>query len=174
MSSAGEVGLTPMADPQVVTRPQQLYVGIRGAVTMDTMRSIADRIPVIIGWLTDRGIPVAGAPFLRYWVIDMERRLDVEAGVPVAEPVDGDGEVSPGVLPAGSFATVTHVGPYEELVGATAALLTWADEHGLAFDVRPSPEGDVWACRLECYHTNPIEVPDPARQETELALKLAE
>jgi effector-binding domain-containing protein len=163
-----------MADPQVLARPEQPYVGIRRTVTMDTIRSIADRIPVLIGWLGQRGIAPAGAPFLRYRVIDMERELDIEAGVPVAEPVDGEGEVSPGTLPAGRYATATHVGPYDGLVDATAALLTWADDQGLEFDVRDSPAGDVWGCRLEIFNTNPVEEPDPARQETVLAFRLAD
>ena len=163
-----------MPDPHVQTRPEQPYVGIRRTVTMDTIGSIADRIPVLIGWLRERDIAPAGAPFLRYRVIDMERELDIEAGVPVAEPVEGDGDVTPGTLPAGRYATATHVGPYEGLIDATAALLTWADDRGLAFDVRDSPDGDVWAAGFEVFNTNPLEEPDPARQETVLAFRLAE
>jgi effector-binding domain-containing protein len=146
-----------MAEPQILTRPEQPYVGIRRTVTMDTIRSIADRIPVLIGWLDERGVAPAGAPFLRYWVIDMEHGLDVEAGVPVAEPSQGDGEVSSGVLPAGRYATVTHTGPYEGLVDATAALLAWTDAQGVALEVQDSTDGAVWGCRLEIYNTNPLE-----------------
>jgi hypothetical protein len=42
----------------------------------------------------------AGAPFLKHNVIDMARQLEIEAGVPVAAPVDGDGEVFSAVLSA--------------------------------------------------------------------------
>ena len=73
-----------MAEPRIVTRPEQPYVGIRAAVTLRPIGRVADRIGELIGWLAARGEAPAGAPFLRYWVIDMERRLDVEAGVPTA------------------------------------------------------------------------------------------
>jgi effector-binding domain-containing protein len=163
-----------VADPHVLTRPEQPYVGIRRTVTMDTISRVADRIPVLIGWLNERGVALAGAPFLRYRVIDMERQLDVEAGVPVAARCEGDGDVSFGVLPAGRYATFTYTGPCDGLVSATAALLAWTDAQGVALAVEPSADGDVWVCRLEIYMTNPLEQPDPARLETELAFMLAD
>jgi len=47
----------------------------------------------------------------------MMRELEVEAGVPVAVAVHGDAQVSSGVLPAGRYATLTHVGHPGELPG---------------------------------------------------------
>jgi RNA polymerase sigma-70 factor (ECF subfamily) len=162
-----------MSSPQVVTRPGQPYVGVRDSVTITTIGRLADRIPQLIGWLGERGSAPAGAPFLRYRVIDMAGRIEVEAGVPVAVPVDGDGEVFAAELPAGRYATVTHVGHPDGLLDATTALLAWADAQGLAWDVHGSPDGDVWGCRLEVFNTNPMEQPDPSRWETDLVFKLA-
>lgn len=59
--------------PEIVERAEQRYVGIRRSVTLTTIGSIADRLPERFGWLGQRGAPPAGAPFLRYDVIDMER-----------------------------------------------------------------------------------------------------
>ena len=39
-----------------------------------------------------------------------------------------------GVLPAGQYAVVTHVGPFGQLAGAVRNLLNWAAERGLAWD----------------------------------------
>jgi effector-binding domain-containing protein len=55
-----------------------------------------------------------------------DEQMSVEAGVPIAARADGDGEVISGVLPAGRYATVTHVGHPSELIGVTKALLDWA------------------------------------------------
>ena len=79
----------------------------------------------MFGWRGARGLAPTGPPFLKYNVIDMVRLLEIETGVPVAAPVDseGNGEVVVGVLPAGRYATVTHVGHPSELLGVTKALL---------------------------------------------------
>ena len=59
-------------------------------------------------------------------MIDMAGKLEVEAGAPVAAAVAGDDRVVSGELPAGRYATLTHVGHPSELVAATEALLDWA------------------------------------------------
>src|ERR1700755_975426 len=97
-------------EPTVTDRPTQDYVGIKRTVTMTSIADIADRIPDLFAWLGQHDIPPAGAPFLKYTVMDMERELEIEAGVPVSAPVQGSGEIFAGVLPAGRYATVTHVG----------------------------------------------------------------
>ncbi len=160
-------------EPRIVARAGQPYVAVRRQVTMDTIATAADLIPGLFGWLAARGIPPAGAPFLKYNVIDMARRLEVEAGVPVAAPVDGDDEVLAGTLPAGRYVSVVYLGHPDGLLDATAALLAWAAGQGLRWDVTGTDEGDRWGCRLEIYHTNPAEVPDPDEWETELAFRLA-
>lgn len=161
-------------EPRIEERPEQPYVAIRGHVTMQTFAAIADRLPEVFGWLGARGVEPAGPPFFRYNVIDMERRLEVEAGVPVARAMDGDDLVVCGVLPAGRYATVTHVGHPDELIDVTAALLDWAAEQGLAWDRWETEDGRAWGCRLEVLKTNPNEEPDMRRWETELAFRLAD
>ncbi len=160
-------------EPMTVERAEQPYVAIRGLVTQQTIPSIADRLPEVFGWLGARGVEPAGAPFLKYNLIDMERRLEIEAGVPVAAVVEGDGQVLSGVLPAGRYATVTHVGHFDKLVDVTAALLDWAARQGLEWDMSETAGGQRWACRLEVYKTNPSEQPDASKWETELAIRLA-
>src|SRR5215469_4355635 len=130
--------------PEITQRAAQPYAGISAWVTMAAVGSVADRIPEIFGWLGARGIAPAGPPFFRYHVIDMNRQLLVEAGIPVPSAVDGDGDVRGGTLPAGRFAAMTHTGAPETLVAPTAALLDWAEARGLAWDVAPSDEGEKW------------------------------
>ena len=75
----------------------------------------------------------------------MARQLEIEAGVPVAAAVDGDSSVLSGVLPAGRYATVIHVGHPAKLVDTTAELLAWASSKGLVFDVSQTDAGERWA-----------------------------
>ena len=113
--------------PEITQRAAQHYAGISAWVTMMTIGSVADRIPEIFGWLGARGIAPAGPPFFRYHVVDMERQLHVEAGVPVASPGEDDGDIRAGTLPAGQLVVMTHTGAPDTLVAATAELLAWAD-----------------------------------------------
>lgn len=162
------------ATPEVTERAAQPYVAISGQVTMASIGSIADRIPKIFGWLDARGIAPAGPPFLRYNVIDMERQLEIEAGVPVASTVEGDGDVQPGTLPAGRFAVLLHVGAPPTLQAATAALLDWAAQQDLTWDMSRTDVGERWGCRLENYLTDPAKQPDVNKWETQLAFRLAD
>jgi effector-binding domain-containing protein len=158
----------------IVDRPAQPYVAVRRTITMQTFPEIADRLPGLFGWLAERGVAPAGPPFFRYLVIDMERELDVEAGVPVATPVDGDGDVLAGELPAGRYATTTHVGHPDELIAVTGAFLAEAAARGLTFDATETERGTRWGCRLELLLTNPAEQPDMNKWETTLAFRLAD
>jgi effector-binding domain-containing protein len=79
-----------------------------------------------------------------------------------------------GVLPAGRYVTVRHVGHPSTLMAATAALLDWAAAKGLKWDISPSPEGERWGCRLEVYLSDPESEPDMSKGVTELAFRLAD
>jgi effector-binding domain-containing protein len=150
-------------------------VAIAATVGMDELATVVPPLNgEVFGWLAARGIAPAGPPLWRYHVIDMARGLELEAGVPVAATVAGDGRVIAGVLPAGRYVIMRHVGHPDELMDATRALLDWAAEKGLTWDVSPSPAGDRWGARLEFYHSDPDVEPDMTKWETELEFRLAD
>jgi effector-binding domain-containing protein len=176
----GRIRMSP-SSPSIEHRPAQAYLAIAGSVQMQDIPALADRMGEVFGFLAARGIEPAGPPFFRYHLIDMERELEMEVGVPVdadaakAADAEAAGDVRAGTLPAGRYATVTHVGPFDELVGATADLLAWAEREGLRWDkADAAPAGERWGSRLEIYHTDPQEEPDPAKYVTELAFRLAD
>jgi effector-binding domain-containing protein len=164
-------------EPSIETRAEQPYVGVTCFVTMQTMNEVVEQLPVVFGWLAARGVQPAGAPFFRYHTIDMERELEVEAGVPVprgsAVPASAD-EVTAGVLPAGRYATYEHVGHPDQLVQATAELLAWADKQGLNWDRAPGERGEKWGARLEFHESDPDVEPDTSKWVTVLAFRLAD
>jgi len=162
------------AAPQITTRDEQPYAAIRATVTMADLGQLAARFGEVFAWLGARGVAPAGAPFFKYNVIDMERELEVEAGVPLAAPVVGDDQMVSGVLPAGQYVTLTHVGPPSELIDANRQLLEWAAEQDLTWDVSADDHGERWVSRLEIYLTDPDVEPDMSKWETELAFRLAD
>lgn len=160
-------------EPTLQVRAEQPYVGVRETVTMATIARVADRIGQTIGWLAARGVEPAGAPFLRYHRFDGDE-MDLEAGVPVLQATETEGDLRTGTLPAGRYATVGHHGHPEGLRAATAALLAWAEGQGLRFDRSTGADGEHWGCRLEVYLSDPREKPDPADWDTDLMFRLAD
>jgi effector-binding domain-containing protein len=158
----------------LIERPDRPYVAVTGRVTMQTIPEIADRFGEVFGWLAERGLQPAGPPFFRYLVIDMDRGLVMQAGVPVESAIEGSGDVHDGVLPAGRYATTTYIGHPAGLVEVTRRMLEWADDQGLQWDTGSSPDGEVWGCRLEHHETDPAEEADLTRWQTRLEFRLAD
>jgi hypothetical protein len=163
-----------LAEPTIEQRAERVYLGRRESITMTEFARVADHLPGMFAWLAQRGVAPACAPFFRYRVIDMSAELVVEAGIPLAAPIEVEEPLFLDVLPAGRYATVTHVGHPDELMGVTAALLDWGRQHDLHWDLTPTPEGEVWGARLEVLRTNPAEQPDPHKWETAVLLRLAD
>ncbi len=161
--------------PQTQPRPARPYAFISYTVPMSAVAKPADEgFPALFAWLGQHGIAPVGAPFYNYRRIDMAATLEIEAGVEVEAAGQGDGPVQFGTLPAGNFVSTTHTGPYDQLYDATAMLIGWAKERGIAWDMTPAADGDHFACRLEIYETDPSEVPDPADWVTRLEIKTAD
>jgi effector-binding domain-containing protein len=159
-----------MLTPVIAERPAQPYVAIRAQVTMQTMDDILLPLqPQVLAWLRERGIPAAGPLFWKYNVIDMDRALEVEVGV----PVNGDARVLAGVLPAGRYATVGYTGHSDGVIDAVASLREWARQEDLTWDMTKTPDGERWAARLEIYETGPADEPDMTKWVTQLAFRLA-
>ena len=148
-------------EPHLQRRAAQPYLAIHAHVRSEAeFRRAADTgFPELFAWLGEHGVEPGGPIFIRY-AADSD---DIELGVPVAPGVSGDERVQAGELPAGRWATFVHVGPYRsetdpDLAAGRATLEAWADAQGLT-------RGDY----VEHYVKGPVEEPDHARWETELA-----
>jgi effector-binding domain-containing protein len=160
-------------EPTIIERSALPYAAITAKVTMADMGAVVPPLnQEVLAWLRKREIAPVGAPFWKYNIVDMAGEMEIEAGVATAEPLDEDGRVHAGVLPAGRYATLMHVGHPNTLIDATARLMDWAYKQGLNWDASPSPEGERWGCRLEIYHDEPGQ--DMNTWETELAFRLAD
>ncbi|MEU3598773.1 GyrI-like domain-containing protein [Streptomyces sp. NPDC006798] len=167
-------GIPPLA-PVVADRAEQPYVSFRGSVRMDHFAVIADRLGELIGWAAARGGEFAGAPFFRFRTVDMAGESDVEAGIPLVEPLTAEGDIRTGTLPAGRYVTVVHTGHPDRLFDTITELRAWADREGLAWDMTPLAGGaERWGCRLESYLTDPRVEPDMDKWEIELAFRLTD
>lgn len=106
-----------------------------------------------------QGVRFAGPPCTAYYNADStEAGVDLEVGVPVAEPIEPAGRVVSGVVPGGLVATTIHAGRYEDIGRAYHALGEWVQEHG--HETAGPPR--------EVYLTDPGQVRDPGALRTEV------
>jgi effector-binding domain-containing protein len=158
--------------PKLEDRNEQNYVGIRTQAHVQTLsQAIPQLLGEVFGWLGQHGIQPAGAPFMRYHVINMSADMDFEIGVPVASMVSGDGRVCAGVIPAGRYASLIYTG-VENGIAGNKELIDWAENKGIKWDRWDDKNGDAFRSRVEYFLTDPANEPDPAKWETEVAIKV--
>jgi effector-binding domain-containing protein len=164
-------------EPQIQQRAKQPYVAIAAHVPTEAeFRKAADSgFPELFGWLQERGVELAGPPFIRYVVMDAEGDpVDIELAFPVGAGVSGNERVRADALPAGAWATYLHVGPYNsasepDLGDARATLRTWIDEQGIQVDIQQTDNGSELRGCVEHYRIGPVEETDHSKWETEVA-----
>jgi AraC family transcriptional regulator len=139
-------------------RPEQPILLIRRRIPRTQLQGmLAECFGKLFVHCQTTGLALAGWPLARY--VSMGIGLwTVEAALPLAVPVPGEGEMEAGVLPAGPVALGIHAGPYEQLPETNAAIETWIEQNGLRV------AGPPW----ESYVTDPSEHPNPADWRTEV------
>lgn len=162
-----------IGEPELVDRSEQPYVAIRTQVRMQELGTVIPRlVGEVLAWLAQQNVAPAGAPFIRYLVIDMDGLLDVEIAAPVASPLAGDGRVCAGVLPAGRYASLVYI-DIGLGIPANRALLQWGAREGLAWEAWRTEKGEAFGARVEIFLTGPDDDPDPKKWQTQVAIKLA-
>jgi AraC family transcriptional regulator len=150
--------------------PQPVLLVQRRVKPSEIAAALGESLGHIFAHAQKDGIALAGQPFTRYvdWGPGL---LTIEPGLPVVmaaggrHRVDSSGrfEIFADTLPGGPVATATHVGPYDSLTEAHAAIQVWIEQHGLA------AAGAPW----EVYVTDPADYPDPRDWKTEVFWPLA-
>jgi effector-binding domain-containing protein len=141
------------------TLARELTAVIRGKLPPEELAGwLAGVFKTVHDYLLDSATEPVGPPFARYTFL--ADTVAVEAGFPVAGEIAGDGLVEPSALPGGTAAVIVHMGGYEDLDKAYAAVHDWLDAHGHV------PAGPHW----EVYVTDPTAEPDPHRWRTDIVV----
>jgi len=144
---------------------QAVLVVRRSIKRSEIAATIAEVLHKIFLAAQKNGVALAGPPFMRCLNAG-PGLMTIEPGVKVAGPatnVDLGGEVLWETLPGGEAATTVHMGKYEELPEAYAAMEKWMATEGLKMGGAP------W----EVYVTDPGDYPDPKDWKTEIFWPLA-
>ena len=102
------------------------------------------------------GIAPAGPALCKYTAYS-EESVTFEAGVPLAEPFAGDGDVVGSEVGGVEAAVAVHVGPYDTLTRTYGALQSWIESQGR------KPGVVMW----ELYLNDPDTTP-PDQLQTEI------
>jgi effector-binding domain-containing protein len=139
--------------------PQQI-IGIRlHARLADLGREAGRAMGELFAHAGRAGAAPAGPPFALYHGPPSEdEEVDVEFCVPVSRPMSGAGRISGRELPGGLAAYTLHLGAYDAVGPAYAALQRWIQEHGHEGTGAPR----------EIYLVGPQQAPDPAGLRTEI------
>lgn len=152
-----------MPEPELIDVPATTTAVIAGVVPMSELRSFFDgSFGAIASAVGGQGVAITG-PALALYHGPPTDTVDLEVGFPTDSPVEPDGDVRPGALPAGRVARLVHEGGYDQLGDSWGRLGAWIGEQGLT----PGPV--LW----EVYVTEPTPDTDPATLRTELNWSVA-
>jgi effector-binding domain-containing protein len=161
-----------IGEPKIAFREQRLTMGIRTIAPFRGMFAVRDDLLKELRiWVQKHGIAEVGPYFLRYHVIDMDGPMDIEVGYVVSKHLEGDGRVTPSVLPAGNYASLIYS---RYAMRGNKALINWIKQNNIAWDRWNDPAGDAFGCRYEAYLTDYRIEPRKSKWEVELAIKLAD
>jgi hypothetical protein len=115
----------------VWAKPDQHCIGIRLITPFRRMFAVRDRlVEELYSWADERATAY-GHTFFRLHVVGMDGLIEVEVGVITDEAVPGEGRIGSGVLPAGRYATLTHINHGRR---ANGTLRNWIQDQDLTLD----------------------------------------
>ena len=146
----------------VVEVKEQAYLGIRDVVEVSAIPAkMGEFFRELFEYLGRKGIQPVGPPFAYYHSFNPEM-IDMESGVPVSMPHEGEGRIRGGKLPSGKALRALHIGPYDRLVETYNAMMAYAMEMDI----------ELVETMWECYLTDPQSESDPSKWRTEIFILL--
>jgi effector-binding domain-containing protein len=141
------------------TKPQ-LAASVRGTTGWTEIGPfVAAALGEVFRIAGEQGTRFAGPAYVQYHSAEAtEANIDLEVGIPVAEPIEPAGRVGVATIAGGLVAATVHCGRYEEIGPAYRALGEWLQEHG--HETAGPPR--------EVYIVGPEQVAEPGALRTEI------
>jgi effector-binding domain-containing protein len=147
-----------------------VQAGYRAAVSLAVVRrhaaqaELAALVPECCG-IVWQAVKAQKAAAGRHVAIYWDASIHLEVGVELLGPFDDDGEVVRSATPAGTVASITHLGPYGELGSAHDAIRRWCETHGHRL---AGPSWEIYG------HWRPEWDADPSAIRTDVCYLLAD
>lgn len=134
---------------QIVETEKQMVMSVQTTTSGGKLPDLVGAVyGQIVSYILEKGWEPLGPAFIAYYNMDMEH-LKVEIGFPVADEMEGNGEIQLRYIPAGKKAIGYHKGPYSEIGSLYEKLGLWTGQKGY------EPTGVVY----EYYFNSPQEIP---------------
>jgi len=136
------------------------------------MQTIGERIPAayeeLARYLASRGIEPTGPSVIRYREVDPDGDFVIEVGWEIEEGQRIDAPYFADIMPEGTYAVLTHRGPYTGIGATTRVLMEWGDDAGVRFAWDDASE--AWDCWFEHYLTEPTFGPEGPEGSMDICL----
>ena len=162
-------------EPKIAQRETQLYAGVRQVLRRKDLPDVAPAsLSTVFAFLQQHRVHATAAPLIRYFVVDYNTgEMEIDVGVPIdATNLPADARVHSAQIPSGTFATAIHRGPYEALVHTTAALMEWAQQNSIRWEMLEEGKVTRWVGRVEHYLIGLPDEPNPKNWQTEIAIMI--
>ena len=164
-----------LSTPKTEHREERHYLAITKTVHMhDIPNVLPPLVPEVKEWMQKHRIEAAGPDFFLYKSMNDRGELECVVGFTVHEPVRGEGHISPGSFPAGTYASLVYTGDFKDMMTGHVALENWINEQRLSEKTEKSGDTTSWGGRTELYLVDPEFEPDPNKWQTEISFLLAD
>jgi effector-binding domain-containing protein len=136
---------------ETLATPRPLAIVRRRARPHELPKVVPDACGVVWAAIRAQGISGAG----RHVALYLDEQINVEVGVEVDHPIKDRGELIASVLPAGTVATTTHLGPYNQLLAAHRAIRDWCARHNYS---RAGPNWELYGHWQEAWNSDPAQI----------------
>jgi effector-binding domain-containing protein len=135
---------------QIVETERQPVLSVKTTTSVGNLPNLVGTVyGSVVNYIVESGQEPLGPAFIAYYNMDMEN-LIVEIGFPVANEIEGKGDIELRYIPAGKKATSFHKGAYSEIGPLYEKLTKWISQKGY------QPTGVVY----EYYFNSPGEIPE--------------
>jgi len=116
--------------PKIESKPQQAAMVIRTHCAVGQMPAVlGEGYGKVLAYIQAAGKYPSNPPFVAYYNLDMQN-LDIELGFPLEEPLPESGDIHPVIYPAGDYASLLYIGPYDQCAPAYEELARFIQEAG--------------------------------------------
>lgn len=114
---------------EILKKAEQPTLYIRTKTKVENLPSlIGESFGKMAAYLDETGELLSDVPYVAYHNMDMQN-LDVEIGMPVAEPLQGKEDIRSGFIPAGKVIFCMYRGAYGEMGEVYGEMAEWIGDN---------------------------------------------